>query len=515
MSGTLDLKDSIGLFETNGVSNTVTVTAADAAAFNSTNLTNLGSGNYSVNTQVGSIIDDFWNGSYGAPQAGDPLSFTLTIADPTQNIITYTETLDGGGTTPPIGVEIIGVNSQGVIGEEINSYFNGAPPSYVQANLIPNSLLVFSTADLTLTQPGYSGPTAAELTFGQSVCFVEGTRIHTTRGEVAVEDLVEGDRVAVLFDGAAADRPVVWIGHRTVNLKDHRDPFLAQPIRVRRGAFGDAMPSRDLLVSPDHALFFDGVLVPARLLVNGASIVRETRLPKVRYFHVELDRHSIILANNLPTESYLDTDNRSFFLNAGQVVDLSPNISTISPSEMRETMSCAPFVHEPEEVRVIWEMLAGRAEIAGYGEPGPEATTDAALRLCVGGREYKPVCVAGEVHTFMLPSGRNDVRLVSRSARPCDARPWIDDQRMLGISVNRIRVRHGSEIVDVALDGPGFGSGWCEVEQADVQMWRWTTGDATLRLPEANGAGRLLELTISGGMSYPLDAVAEKFAATA
>jgi hypothetical protein len=46
-------------------------------------------------------------------------------------------------------------------------------------------------------------------------------------------------------------------------------------------------------------------------------------------------------------------------------------------------------------------------------------------------------------------------------------------------------------------------------------MWRWTTGDATLRLPEANGAGRLLELTISGGMSYPLDAVAEKFAATA
>ena len=87
-------------------------------------------------------------------------------------------------------------------------------------------------------------------------------------------------------------------------------------MRVKVGAFGTGRPRRDLVLSPDHAVhgsaLADGpaVLVPVRYLVNGATIVQEAA-DAISYFHVELDRHDVLLAEGLPTESYLDTANRS------------------------------------------------------------------------------------------------------------------------------------------------------------------------------------------------------------
>jgi hypothetical protein len=37
-------------------------------------------------------------------------------------------------------------------------------------------------------------------------------------------------------------------------------------------------------------------------------------------------------------------------------------------------------------------------------------------------------------------------------------------------------------------------------------MRRWTNGDAIVRLPEARGSGGVLEITMGGEMTYPLDA---------
>ena len=100
---------------------------------------------------------------------------------------------------------------------------------------------------------------------------------------------------------------VTWIGERRVDLARHPDPAKAAPIRIAARAITAGAPSRDLLVSPDHCLFIDGVLIPAKLLVNGGTIVQEIARARIRYFHVELDRHSVVLAENLATESYLDT----------------------------------------------------------------------------------------------------------------------------------------------------------------------------------------------------------------
>jgi hypothetical protein len=360
-----------------------------------------------------------------------------------------------------------------------------------------------TTAELTFST---SGPFPAMGIFAP-VCFAAGTRIRTERGEIAVEDLARGDLVHVFEDGAGAVRQVIWIGYRDVNLVSHPDPFEVQPIRIRRDAFAENVPCRDLLVSPAHAVFADGVLIPARLLLNGATIVRETRLSKVRYFHVELDRHSVLFSENLPSESYLDTGNRSFFQNGGQVIDLNVGLAAILSPLERERYSCAPFVCEPDAVLPVWTRLARRAGDLGCADPANDTTTDPAVRLLVDGNEVQPLCVADGQYSFVLPPGTREVRLLSRAARPCDTRPWLGDPRVLGVSVSRVRLRHRQGVDELALDGPAAVRGWQDVEHDGVRMWRWTNGDAVLRLPDFVASGSVLELTM-GGMIYPLETAA-------
>ena len=60
---------------------------------------------------------------------------------------------------------------------------------------------------------------------------------------------------------------------------------------------GEGLPRRDLWLSPDHALFLDAHLVPVRYLLNGATIVQEAA-GRVRYFHVALATHDILLADD-------------------------------------------------------------------------------------------------------------------------------------------------------------------------------------------------------------------------
>ncbi len=157
------------------------------------------------------------------------------------------------------------------------------------------------------------------------VCFAAGTHLLTARGEVKVEDLKEGDLMVTFSGKGATLKPVTWIGRRQIDLAAHPRPDLANPIRIRRGAFADAVPHRDLLVSPDHAIYADGVLIPAKCLVNGVTIVQDSGFEDISYFHVELEDHDILLAEGLTAESYLDTGNRTTFENADLPMVLHPD----------------------------------------------------------------------------------------------------------------------------------------------------------------------------------------------
>jgi len=153
-------------------------------------------------------------------------------------------------------------------------------------------------------------------------CFVRGTRIATARGAVAVEDLAPGTSVCAQ-NGRLA--PVAWIGRRVVDCRRHPDPRAVWPVRVAAGAFGFGRPARDLYLSPDHAVFADGVLIPVKHLIDGRGIA-PVAVDRVEYWHVELDRHDVLLAEGLPCESFLDTGQRGAFAGGG-VVQLHPEFA--------------------------------------------------------------------------------------------------------------------------------------------------------------------------------------------
>ena len=163
-------------------------------------------------------------------------------------------------------------------------------------------------------------------------CFAEGTRLRTPDGEVAVEDLHVGE---TLCTQGGAPRPIVWIGRRTLDLR--RSPA-SHPVRIAAGAFGPGLPARPLLLSPDHAVFADGVLVPVQYLVNGDTI-RTVARRRITYWHVELDRHDVVLAHGLPVESFLDTGQKAAFESDG-VLRLHPPPATRD----WEADGCAPLV---------------------------------------------------------------------------------------------------------------------------------------------------------------------------
>jgi Hint domain len=182
----------------------------------------------------------------------------------------------------------------------------------------PGVINALSTNDVTLMNVlGYDTT---------PLCLMPGTKISTPKGEIAVETLSRGDLV-VTTDGRAA--PVAWIGRCTVSTR-FADPLRVLPIRIRADALGDNTPSCDLLLSPDHAVLVDGVLVHASALVNGSSIVRETNVPaQFTYYHIELEDHSLILAENTAVETFIDHADRLAFDNWQEHETLYPDGNAI------------------------------------------------------------------------------------------------------------------------------------------------------------------------------------------
>ena len=158
-------------------------------------------------------------------------------------------------------------------------------------------------------------------------CFLTGTRILTDKGEVAVETLQIGDLVQT------AERtlePIKWIGRQTREPQQVRNPLRSHPIHIKAGALGNGLPHRDLFVSPDHALLFEGLLINAGALVNGTSIVKTEPTETFTYFHVELDKHALLVAEGTAAESYLpQKEDRLVYDNGAEYEALYPHGSKI------------------------------------------------------------------------------------------------------------------------------------------------------------------------------------------
>jgi Hint domain len=341
-------------------------------------------------------------------------------------------------------------------------------------------------------------------------CFAGGTRIDTPAGPVPVEALREGS--LVLTAGGAA-RPVSWIGFRAIDPRRHADPAAVRPVRIEAGAFADGVPRHPVRLSPDHAVLIHDVLVPVRLLVNGATIVREDECRSVTYYHVELSSHDVLLTEGLAAESYLDTGNRGMFENAGLPLTLHPNPGHRAPGAgdyqaRREAESCVAFVADAGRVAPMWHALADRACALGYLLPEVTTTNDAAPRLELDGVPLSPVAARDGCFVFVLPATGGEVRLVSRAVTPDALRPWMEDRRSLGLMVRRMTLRRGSEVEVIPLDHPCLGRGWWALETQGTGHARWTDGDAALHLDP--GGPVVLEIECGTMPAYILPAAQDE-----
>lgn len=384
--------------------------------------------------------------------------------------------------------------------------FDGANFTGDTYTFVGGSLTVKNGTTTVLTMTNLTATAGTTFSFSgntiTAVCFAAGTRILTATGERHVEDLSEGDLVVTASGDERIIQRIKWVGRRRIDLTAHRRPEAVAPIRIKRNAFADNVPHRDLLVSPDHAILVDGMLICARQLVNGMTVSQEKDRASVEYFHVELDAHSILLAEGLTAESYLNTGNEGFFANAGAPLTLHPDLTDETDYPTREAASVAPFVWDEETVRPIWQRLSDRACALGQTLPQIEVTTETELHLLVKGRRVKPLYSDNGSFIFALPARTTAVHLVSRASSPTDAKPWLEDCRSLGVYVQRIVLRGTNDLHEVPLDHPDLEQGWWALEQDGASMRRWTDGNAFLTLPEFEGSA-VLEITAdNGGMGY-------------
>lgn len=141
-----------------------------------------------------------------------------------------------------------------------------------------------------------------------TACFRSGTRIaQWCRGVGLVQNRIENLRLGDLLATPDGAHPITWIGQRRL-CPPAADKM---PVRVRAHAFAPNQPTHDLFLSPDHAVFTEGVLIPIRALINGTTIAAAPE-PDVTYFHVQLSTHAVIYAEGLACETYLGGDEADF-----------------------------------------------------------------------------------------------------------------------------------------------------------------------------------------------------------
>lgn len=230
----------------------------------------------------------------------DPTNFIGVIANEADsNGSNETPNLTGTGLTTSNGAIILNGDR-----DYLEYVADGGLPSPVTRTDLIASISDISNwafADGT----GNNNPNGAgfNLTFPPIVCFTTGTMIQTPDGPRVIETLSPGDLVNTRDHGP---QPIRWIGQRTVPAKGAYAPVL-----FAKGALGN---TRDLRVSPHHRMLITGwraqalfdtaeVLVPAIALVNDKTI-RQQSGGRVTYVHILFDQHEIVLAEDIPSESF-------------------------------------------------------------------------------------------------------------------------------------------------------------------------------------------------------------------
>jgi len=129
-----------------------------------------------------------------------------------------------------------------------------------------------------------------------------GTRLLTRHGEVPVETLDSGQLVMSLGVGAHW-RPVLRVVERLLQPSDIDGAPAERPILIRAGALMAGSPMRDLHVAPGQGIWLEGMVVPADLLVNGVTILRERHDAPLPCHDVYMLEPVLLIADGAVVES--------------------------------------------------------------------------------------------------------------------------------------------------------------------------------------------------------------------
>lgn len=352
-----------------------------------------------------------------------------------------------------------------------------------------------------------ASPTNSLGTSAVLVCFLSGSMIRTSKGDVAVEDIQIGDQV-VTFDwrnNQDVIRPVIWTGKGHCKVRfDLPDDEAGWPVRVIKNAISDGVPYKDMLITAEHCLFFRDRFVPVRMLVNGVSIFYDKSITSYDYYHVETEQHSVITADGMLTESYLDTGNRSSFRQEGKIATLRGAVKNWADD------AGAPLGVERSFVEPLFRALEWRENsVVGtkISTTKIETTTDPDLHLITQtGAVIRPMRKTAHHYSFMLPPNTESVRIVSRSSRPSDViGPFVDDRRYMGVAVADVQLQCAKQQFDITShlqdEKP---SGWHDTDWTDCA---WTNGNAELPLGDhlTHGKMGILSMNIRAAGPYLLN----------
>ena len=260
----------------------------------------------------------------GIADGGDAVydSNLMIVADSIQTEVVAEDDSFTIGLNDKETVNLTGNDLNTAGGQLVITKINGVPVKEGSHVTLPSGLEIVVNGDGTITLLSDPDEAQGDVTFSYEVknangvsdvgfvkgevvpCFVAGARIDTDRGPVPVEDIAVGDRVLTLDHGY---QPVRWHGRREVVSQGD-----LAPVRIAAGTFGD---HGALAVSPQHRLHFTGWQAElycgeAEVLVRAIHLVRSCHLPQdcsgrpVSYHHLLFDRHQIIRAEGLWSESY-------------------------------------------------------------------------------------------------------------------------------------------------------------------------------------------------------------------
>lgn len=207
---------------------------------------------------------------------------------------TITETVDSASL---VFDETVQISSEGSPEESSGIYL-----LYVTLNDVKYPLINIGGLEYVFTDQNLAVGQALSFNSGPiPICFGPDVLISTTKGQCRVAELKSGDEV-VTPEGPQC---VKFIGRSTRFIPELRATG-RMPVVIKAGALGELGPSEDLICTPSHGFFIEGLLVEAQALINGDTIKQLDSLDSFEYtyYSIELENHGLVRANGVLSETY-------------------------------------------------------------------------------------------------------------------------------------------------------------------------------------------------------------------